>query len=59
MKETGAPTAGVAGFGVMPVTVRSGPGVCVTFNLSVAVRLLLPLSSSGTVSVGSTAAETV
>jgi hypothetical protein len=59
VKVTFAPTAGFAGLVVMEVTSRSGPGACVTTSLAAALRLLLPLSSSVTVSVGSTTAETV
>ncbi len=59
VKETAAPTAGADGLAEMPVTFRSGPGLWVTVSFVAAVRLLLPLSCSATVSVGSTTAETV
>ncbi len=59
VKDTGVPTAGVAGAVRMPVTSRSGPGLCATVSRSVAVRLLLVSSSSGTVSVGSATADTL
>lgn len=59
VKETSAPVAGLAGSVRMPRTSRSGPGLRSTVSLSAAVRLLLVSSSSGTVPVGSTAADTV
>lgn len=59
VNDTEAPTAGAAGLVLMPVTSRSGPGLCATVSFWEAVRLLLVSSSSGTVSVGSTTADTV
>ena len=59
VNDTCAPTAGEAGLVRMPVTSRSGPGLCVTVSRSVAVRLLFVSSGSATVSVGSATAETV
>lgn len=59
VKVTEAPTAGFAGLEVMPRTSRSGPGLWPTVSREAAVRLLLLLSCSATVSVGSTTAETV
>lgn len=53
------PTAGLAGLEVIPVTSRSGPGLWPTVSSASAVRLLLLLSCSEIVSVGSTTAETV
>lgn len=59
VKLTAEPTAGLAGLVVIPVTRRSGPGLWPTTSFTEAVRLLLLLSCSATVSVGSTTAETV
>lgn len=56
---TTEPTAGLAGFEVISVTSRSGPGLWPTVSLPAAVRLLLSLSCSTTVSRGSTTADTV
>lgn len=58
VKVTAAPTAGLDGLEEMPVTWRSGPGLWATTSFEAAVRLLLLLSCSTTVSVGSTTAET-
>lgn len=55
---TAAPTAGSAGLEEMERTSRSGPGLCPTTSGVAVVRLLLALSDSTTVSVGSTSAET-
>ncbi|CAM5561388.1 hypothetical protein SHIRM173S_08476 [Streptomyces hirsutus] len=59
VKETAAPTAGLAGSVAIARTSRSGPGLRATVSLSVAVRLLLVSSCSKTVFVGSTTADTV
>lgn len=58
VKLTLAPLAGLSGLVAIPVTWRSGPGLCSTTSGSAPARLLLLSSCSTTVLSGSTTAET-
>lgn len=58
VNDTAEPTAGFAGLDPMSSTWRSGPGAWATTSCAVAVKPLLSLSCSMTVSVGSTTALT-
>jgi hypothetical protein len=58
LKPTAAPTAGLAGLVLIPVTCRSGPGAGPTTSCVGAVKVLLASFCSGTRWSGSTVAAT-